>query len=52
MWDGVVNQIAAIEEGDDLNSRRQDVIVEFFHFFVNAFKGRLRRCAFAQQHDA
>ena len=33
---GEVNQIAAIDERNDLHARRQDVIVQLLHFFVDA----------------
>src|SRR5271169_433219 len=48
----VVNQKTAIEEGDDLDSLRQDVIVKFFYFFMDGRERLLAGCAFSQQHDA
>ena len=32
----VVEQIASIEKGNDFDARRQDSIIQFVHFFVNA----------------
>ena len=35
---GVVQQVAAIEERNDLHARRQDVVVQFFDLRVDAFE--------------
>ena len=35
---GEVNQIAAIDEGNNLHARRQNVIVQFLHFLVDALQ--------------
>ena len=49
---GVVHQIAAVEERNDLHAGRQDVLVQFLHFLVNGLQRRVGLRAFAQQHDA
>ena len=49
---GEVNQIAPVDEGNNLHPRRQDMVVQFLHFLVNPLQRRIRRRAFAQQHDA
>ena len=49
---GVVDQIAAIEERNDLHAGRQDVIVQLLHFFVDRLQRGVGFGAFAQQHDA
>ena len=38
----VVQQIAAIEERNDLHARRQNVIVQLLHLLVDAFEGLVR----------
>ena len=35
---GVVEQIAAVEEGNDLDAGREDAVVEFVDLFVDAFE--------------
>ena len=47
-----MNQSAAVDEGNDLHSRGQDVIVHFLDFFVESFQSGIGGGAFAQQHDA
>ena len=49
---GEVDQVAAIDERNDLHARRQDVIVHLLDFFVERFESRIGGGAFAQQDDA
>ncbi len=49
---GVMHQVAAVEERNDLHAGRQDVIVQFFDLVVNAGQRGVGIGAFAQQHDA
>ena len=48
----VVDQITAIKKRDDRDSRRQDMLVEFLHFLMDALDRGLGGRAFPQQHDA
>ena len=41
---GVVQQVAAIEKGNDLDAGRKDVVVEFGDLLVDAFERRRRSC--------
>ncbi len=47
-----MNQIAAIEKRNNFHTRRQNVIVEFVNFLVNALQCSVCGRAFSQQHDA
>ena len=49
---GVVQQVAAIEERNDLDSRGQNLIVELFDLGVDAHQGRIGIVTLLQQHDA
>ena len=42
-----MKQIAAIQHGDHLHTRRQDAVVEFVDFLVNGIERRLLFSAFA-----
>jgi hypothetical protein len=48
---GEVNQIAAIDEWNNFHTRRQNVVVEFLDFLVNALQSGVCRRTFSQQHD-
>src|ERR1700722_6746654 len=47
-----VQQVAAVEEGNYLHTRRQHLLVELLHLGVNAFKRRIRVLTLLQQHNA
>src|SRR6202011_4670436 len=49
---GVVKQIAAIEEWNDLYAVRKDAIVEFVDLLVNTFQSELRVLALLQKNNA
>ena len=49
---GVMQQIAAIQEGNDLDSLGQNLIIELFDLGVNAHQGRIGVVALLQQYDA
>ena len=49
---GEMDQIAAIDERNNLHAWGQNVLVQFLHFLVNASQRRVRLGAFSQQHDA
>src|SRR5580692_893183 len=49
---GEVNEIAAVDEWNNLHARRQNMIVQFVHFFMDALQSRVCHSAFAQEHDA
>jgi hypothetical protein len=49
---GVVEQVAAVEEGNDLDAGGQDVVVELFDLGVDAFEGGVGVVALLQQDDA
>src|ERR1700744_2402441 len=46
-----MEQIAAVEEWNDLDSARKNAVVEFVDLLVNSFKGKLRVFALLQQHN-
>ena len=48
----VMHQIVAIQVGNDLHARGQDVIIQLLHHGVNALHRRRRVRAFAHEHDA
>src|SRR5579883_1654065 len=48
----VVQQIAAIQHRNNLDARRQETVIELFHFLVDGIQGRLLLRAFAHQNDA
>ncbi len=47
-----VDQVAAVEEGNDLHSRREEMVVEVIHFLVERGQHRVPVCPFAQQNDS
>ena len=47
-----MQQFASIDEWNDLYARRQNVIIQFPHFFVEAFQGLLRIGTLAQESNA
>ena len=49
---GVTEQVAAIEEGNDLDAGGKDVVVELGDFLVDAFEDSVGVVAFLQQDDA
>ena len=49
---GVVNQIAAVEEGNHLHAGRRMLLIQLLHLLVDALQRRVRLGALAQQHDA
>src|SRR5277367_2008493 len=48
---GKVHQVIAVEEGNNLHSRRQNMLVQFFDFGVNSIQRVIGLSAFAHQHD-
>ena len=48
---GQLQQGAAVEERNDLNSGRKDTVIQFVHFLVNLHQRGVRFGAFAKQHD-
>src|ERR1039457_1832078 len=48
---GVVDQVATVEERNDLHSPRQDVIVQLFDLGVNRVERGVRLGALAKQDD-
>ena len=49
---GVVQQVAAIEKGNDLHAGWKDVVVQFGHLLVDAFEHGVGVLALLQQDDA
>src|ERR1700761_1978256 len=49
---GVMQEVAAIEERNDLDPRGQNLIVEFFDLGVNALQSRIRIIPLLQENDA
>ncbi len=49
---GELEQVAAVEEGNDLHARRQDVLVELLDLGVDALRGSVGVVALLQQDDA
>ena len=49
---GVVQQVAAIEEGNDLNAGGKDVVVQLGDLLVDAFEDSIGVVAFMEQDDA
>src|SRR5579872_6199938 len=47
----VVNQVAAIDEGNDLHARRQNMTVQFLHFLVNPLKSCIGGRSLSQKND-
>ena len=50
--DGELDQIRAVEEGNDLHALGQDAVVQLVDFVVNALQDRIGVVALLQQHDA
>ena len=50
--DGELDQVGAIEEGNDLDALGQDAVVELLDLLVDALQNRVGVVAFLQQHDA
>src|SRR5215472_11823607 len=49
---GVMHQVAAIEEGNDLHARRKNPVVQLLNLLMNSLECRIRVGALTQQHDA
>src|SRR5579864_3285395 len=48
---GEVDQVAAVDEGNDLHPGGQDVVVHLLDLFVEGLESRIRRRSLAQQDD-
>src|SRR6202044_3957128 len=48
---GEVEQLASVDEGNDLHSLGQNLIVQFLYFLMDGFQYRLRVVAFLQHCD-
>ena len=47
-----MHEIAAVEERDDFDSGRKDLVVQLFYFFVDSGEGFVGVGAFAKEDDA
>src|ERR1700682_2039538 len=47
-----MNEIAAVEKGNDLNAPRQDTFIEFFDFLMNRHKRGVGISTLSEQHNS